>query len=354
MKKYIYFIFIAILLFSCEKAFLGNDELNNPENNFELFWNDLDQQYGLFVARDWDWDSIYNTYRPQVNSQTTELELWNIFSEMIEYLDDSHTWIYNPKTDIDFSSGSIGNDLVEKEFNQNLIQSKYLENINHFAGDKNAPDDGVYIYGKIKDKDIGYIYMQYFDLDDVSTDIMDEVLLEIGKHKAIVFDIRNNGGGYDITAADIAGRFADGEQYIYSVQEKNGPNHNDFDEKIKYYTKQKGAQHFDKPIILLTDNITVSAADIFCLHMKSFSQVTQIGTHTAGDYSDISSVKFLPNGWQYGYSTMMFLMPDGTSQDGIGSIPDVIIKNTYDDINADNDKVFEKSLDYLFDTYGIE
>ena len=66
--------------------------------------------------------------------------------------------------------------------------------------------------------------------------------------------------------------------------------------------------------------MTMSAAETLLLHLKAFSQVTQIGDTTAGDFSACGMRRFLPNGWQYQYSIMMTLLPDGRSLDGIGHI----------------------------------
>lgn len=355
MIKKLSIIIIILILTSCEKVFLGNDEANNPENNFELFWNDFDKHYALFEARNWDWDSIYNQYRPQINSSTTDDELWDIFKEMVTYLDDSHTGISRNPDDEDmfFWSGCEGNDITKQEFSIELLKSKYLENVVYFDGDENNPEEDGFFYGKVKNKNIGYIYLQNIDLSG-SADVFDDILNQIGLYDAIIFDIRNNEGGEDTYAAEIAGRFADGEHFIYTVQERNGPKHTDFTGKKKYFSKPIGANNYSKPVILLTDQITVSAADIFTLHMKSFHNVTQIGTATAGDYSDIGMLRFLPNGWVYNYSIMMYLLPNGKSLDGIGSIPDVYIKNSITDIQNGNDKVIERAVQYLFDEYGIQ
>jgi len=231
------------------------------------------------------------------------------------------------------------------------VKNKYLENIQNIPNTSSAEDE-TYIYGKVKNKDIGYIYLN--GIVAQKEDFMDYVLMQIGHHKAIILDLRNNFGGDDATAEAIAGRFSDGEHFIYTIQERNGPNHSDFTEKKSYYTVSKGSEHFAKPLIVLTDRITISAAEILLLHLNSFSQVTQIGDTTAGDFSDVGMRRFLPNGWQFQYSIMMYLMPDGSSLDGIGHIPDVQIRNTVSDIQSDNDLVFEKSVKYLLDEYGIE
>ena len=351
MKRITLILLFLVALSGCKKIFLGEDVPNDPVTNFELLWKDFDQHYGLFLARGWDWDSIYNVYRPQVDAQTTEIELWSVFKNMISYLDDGHTFIYSPLQRWFFTSGSEENRVVQTEFSIDLVKNKYLEDYQNIPN--TGSDDGdVYIYGKVKNNDIGYVYLSGIEADD--KDFMDHVLKQTGQYKAMILDLRNNSGGDDIIAEAIAGRFADGEHLIYTVQERNGPNHTDFAEKKNYYTKITGIEHFSKPLIVLTDRITISAAETLLLHLKSFSQVTQIGDTTAGDFSDVGMRRFLPNGWQYRYSIMMFLLPDGSSLDGIGHIPDVQIRNSAYNIQFDIDLVFEKALEYLFEEYGIE
>ena len=111
-------------LVGCRKLFLGEDEPNDPLNNFELFWQDFDQHYGLFYARRWNWDSIYNVYQPQVTTKTTESDLWNVFRKMISYLDDSHTFIENPSQNWFFRSGSEENSFVKAEFSLGLVKGQ--------------------------------------------------------------------------------------------------------------------------------------------------------------------------------------------------------------------------------------
>lgn len=350
MKNIAIILLLSCLFFGCEKAFLGTDETNDPINNFELFWNDFDQHYGLFQARGWDWDSIYTVYQPQVDAQTSDAELWGIFKDMIGYLDDSHTFVAIPPPNQKFfASGSEGDSIVAEEVSIDLLKSSYLENVKDIP---NTDEEYDFIYGNLQDKDIGYIYLK--GIETSNNDFMDEVLQDIGKHKAIILDLRSNFGGDDVTAEAIAGRFADGNHFVYTVQERNGPEHTDFTDKIEYYTGKIGSEHFSKPLIVLTDQNTVSAAEILLLHLKSFDQVTQIGTPTSGDFSDISMRRFLPNGWQYQFSIMMFLLPDGSSLDGIGHIPDIAIRNSIPEIEAGEDKVLERAISFLWDEYGIE
>lgn len=346
----IYIIIIAclFLLTACEKAVIGIDEVNDPENNFELLWNDFNDHYSLFMIRDIDWGEQYSIFRPQVTPQTTDAELWNIMTEMIEVLDDGHTFLANINDNREdyYISGNALNTKAEEEFDLGVVENKYLDNLTDLSRDKE------FSYGKVKGKNVGYIYLG--SMSDTDPAQIDDVIKDLKDYPAIIIDIRNNGGGYDSFSARIAGAFADKEELIYTVQNRNGPNHNDFEAPREYYTQKIGDEQYTKPVILLTDRYTISAGEIFLLHMNAFDHVVQMGDYTAGDFSDGSARRFLPNGWFYRYSIQMFLQPDGTSLDGVGHKPDVFVKNTKADIAAGNDVVMEKAFDYLLEEYDIQ
>ena len=336
-----------ISLFSCEEFILEEEIENTPEINFEILWNDFNDHYSLFEVREHSWNSIYELYRPQISRSTTNDELWQVFKEMISYLDDSHVFILNPQENFNeeihfFASGSEENDLAEDTFDLSLIEKKYIENIERFENEEEAI---IQNYGNIKNENIGYVYLNSLESDDFN--FMDLMLRKLKNSDAIILDLRNNAGGSDVLASKIAGRFATSEKLIYTVEEKNGPNINDFGNKINYYSKKEGEEFYSKPLVVLTDKITVSAAEILLLHLNSFDQVTQIGNTTAGDFSDGSMRRFLPNGWQYQYSIFKFLLPNGTSLNGVGHIPDILIINTANDIKNEEDKVLEKAIEYL-------
>lgn len=347
MPKILLFILAIVCLSSCEKIVLGEEEQNSPENNFDLLWADFDKSYSLFEAKNIDWNQLYAEYKPLVNSMTSKDELWNIFSELLEHLDDSHVTLFSEYGSAFFISGYTLNEQSKKEYSKDLITDKYLDQ----RVELKTEDD--LSFGRIKNKDIGYIYLG--GEGGANPAIIDDILNDIKDHKAIIFDVRQNTGGDDRYAARIAGVFADKEEIIYSVQTRNGFNHSDFDEKKFYSTKKEGGEQFLKPVILLTDRRTISAGEIFCLHMKSFGQVTHIGDTTAGDFATTGNRSFLPNGWNFKYPVQLVLRPNGEYLDGNGgNIPDVYIKNTEIDITSNQDLVLEKAIQYLFDVYGIE
>lgn len=350
---YISIIVSFFLLTACEKTIIGTAEVNDPENNFELFWNDFNDHYALFMIREIDWAEQYAKFRPQVTPETSNQELWEIMTQMIAVLDDGHTFLLDRKTHNEsnyengfFGSGAERNAQTEEEFSLELINQKYVENIIDLTGDLE------FSYGNIRGKNIGYIYLG--GMDDTDPAQIDKVISDLKDYPAIILDIRNNGGGYDAFSARVAGAFADKKEFIYTVQNRNGPKHNNFEKPRKYYTQKEGKEQYTKPVILLTDNYVASAGEIFLLHMNAFDHVVQMGDYTAGDFSDGSMRRFLPNGWEYRYSVQMFLQPNGISLDGVGHKPDVFVRNTIADIAAGNDIVLETAFDYLLKEYDIK
>ncbi|PHI18498.1 peptidase [Lewinellaceae bacterium SD302] len=342
--KYFFYGLVAIILFNCEKTILGVEPSADPETNFEIFWDDIDKHYGLFEVRGFNWDSIYSVYRPQVTPQTTLPELFEVKRQMVEYLDDSHTFILWPNEA--FYNGNSQDDAqAEAEFDFSVINDNYLDIID-------ASFEEEYLYGQLRNRNIGYLYLGSITMED--PEFGDVLLQELGHNEAMIIDLRNNTGGEDPVGAALAGRFSNREELAYTVQERNGPNHSDFAGKTEYFLRQEGPVQFTKPTILLTDKITVSAAEVMMIHFKALPHITQIGDTTSGDFSDTSMRRFLPNGFQYQYSIMKFLLPDGTSLDGVGHIPDFFVENTPQDLAEGRDMVLERALTFLFEEYGIE
>lgn len=347
-KNYCSVLAIGFLLTACEETFLGPDAADNPEHNFELLWNDLDQHYSLFTVRNLNWDSIYQVYRPKVTAQTTDEELFTVMADMIEYLDDSHTFIVDWNSGFFHASGYNQNEIARsEEFDEQMIKDIYLEYARY-------PDSNQDLYyGKIEGKDIGYIYLAEMKRG-ANGDVIDNILAEIGHHQAIIFDVRNNRGGSSTLPQRIAGAFADKRQLVFTHQTRSGPEHSDFEDAFKLYAEPQGSQNYSKPVIVLSNRATISAGEHFIIYMRASPNVTLLGDTTAGDFGYRSDYRFLPNGWTYAYSIGRVLLPDGSNLDGIGNVPDVYVRNTLDDIYENNDLVLESAIEYLFNEYEIE
>lgn len=123
---------------------------------------------------------------------------------------------------------------------------------------------------------------------------------------------------------------------IYSYQEP------------EYWTIEPclGKNFSNRPVALLINENTQSAAELFTLMMKTLPNVTLIGDTTSGVFADTHIGK-LPNGWEYRMSVRKTTNCNDNSLEDIGIVPDILIENTKKDIDDGKDKVIEYSIKYL-------
>jgi hypothetical protein len=79
----------------------------DPEKNFEALWKTFHNRYPFFELRKVDWKRQYDIYGPMVTSETTDDELFDIFCQMLDPLDDGHVEL----------RGKIRGDRKERYFN---------------------------------------------------------------------------------------------------------------------------------------------------------------------------------------------------------------------------------------------
>ena len=180
----------------------------------------------------------------------------------------------------------------------------------------------------------------------------------------LIIDLRGNGGGSGIMVRTLAEIFApEGEHYYctdgkwdekkkcYAVDE-NGSFIPDIDNMYKGENKWSG-----KPIVILVNSDSASAADHFVKVMHGFENVTAMGfTKPNGSAQGVGSV-VLENG-ALSFSSSLILDKDGSvfidaGADGI-SANDIDIKVTFDDnavhtlFDEGGDYIMQKALEYLY------
>lgn len=339
---------VAILIFasSCEKSFLYQDQANDPQTLFDAVWTDMDEHYSGFTGSPLQWEELRNVYNPLITSTSSNQDLWNVLSQMLNELDDEHVKLYNDQTGEIFVSGDDKAQQAASEFNLELVASKYLTEVG-------SPNNYI-LHGKMAGKEnVGYIFIAAF-LDE-NPGLLGSVLQQMDYQNldAMIIDLRTSIGGYDGLAAEYAAYFSDGQHHVYNSQFKDGPGRKDFTTPTAYYTKSPQPVNFAKPIILIADAATASEAEIFTLNMRSFDHVVQMGDTTAGALSTVSPARFLANGWRYEYSIQRITNPDGSTFEKQGIPPFEYVQNTTADVQNGVDKVLEESLQYLQQNFGI-
>jgi len=143
--------------------------------------------------------------------------------------------------------------------------------------------------------------------------VMNQALEDLDGAEALIVDVSQNRGGYDVLARAVASHFAVVKQVVY----RSRPYHQDEHRWQEFSVDPSSHLTFAKPVLLMTSDITVSAGEVFVLAMRSFPHVSQIGMTTRGALS-VEIARTLPNGWTFGMSSEVILDQNGNWYEGVG------------------------------------
>ena len=103
---------------------------------------------------------------------------------------------------------------------------------------------------------------------------------------------------------------------------------------------------YSKPVVVLTDAGTFSAAEDFCVAFRNMKRGKLIGTTTGGSTGNPLEIS-LPGDVHAMICTKKDRYPDGTIFVGVGIIPDIEVKETVDSFLQEKDLVLEKAVQLL-------
>jgi len=322
---------LLTLLISCEKISFEEEPVNNPESLFEDLWNTFRTDYAGFDARGVDWQLQYETFRPQVNENTSDEELISVFKQLLRTLDDGHVSFTVPDQEV-FSSNLIYDQKIGSELlDLDLIKEQYMN------GKFKETNYGSNLYGWIGN--IGYLNFKGFR-DNIME--MSIILDSFEEAEGLIFDLRSNQGGDFTYAITEFSRLTNEKRLVFRSRTKNGKGEADYTEWYNWYLEPSG-DYFDKPIVVLTDRLTISAGERAVQILMALPNVTVMGDTTNGAFSTKIG-KELANGWTYTVATQQIEFKDGINYEGTGMPPDIYMKNTLEEIEAGQDKVLEAAI----------
>lgn len=321
-------IFILLFILSCTKPFLNKKlETSNKKENYEYLWDQIDKKYSFFDLKGIDWLEIKKKYDPLINESLTDEEFFKILSELVNELKDGHANLVSP---FDRSRYDIYR-IYEHQSNDRTILTLF----------PNLQRTSDFHHSMVENENIAYIRFKEFDM--LSENDIDYVLNKYQNTNGLIIDIRSNGGGVGVIAKSILSRFTNKTITVGYEQMRNGPLHNDFSDAAPIIIEPKGT-FFNKPIIVLTDRRSYSAATYFALACKSFDNITLLGDTTGGG-AGMPNGGELPNGWTYRFSITRALDIDKRNYAEQGVPPDIYAK--FDWSNLNRDEIIEKAIELL-------
>jgi len=204
------------------------------------------------------------------------------------------------------------------------------------------------LFRHAQSEDLGYLRVIEFEgLSKKKCDAaLDRIFAEFADLDGLVVDIRDNPGGTDAMVYQIAGRFVDKERVGHHRRTKKGPAPDDFSPVKTRMLKPLGKKQFTKPVVLLTNDASFSAADVFSMVMKELPHVHVIGDHTNGIFSNMFEAK-LPNGWKYTFSYQRYYSADMVCFEAKGIPVHQEVLNQKADLDKGIDPVVKAALEDL-------
>ncbi len=177
----------------------------------------------------------------------------------------------------------------------------------------------------IDEDGIGYIELITFN-EHSAIDMVEAMQdLEVQGAKAIILDLRYNGGGLLDRCIDIAGLFLPSCEVV-TVKGKSF-------EETSYKTYGQG---FDKPLFVLVNGGTASASEILAGAIQDYEAGTLVGATTFGK-GLVQNSFGLKDGSVVKVTIAEYFTPNGRSIDGKGLEPDIVIEGDDEQIS----KAFE-------------
>lgn len=213
------------------------------------------------------------------------------------------------------------------------------------------PDKGSSQF-KMLPGDIAYLAVNQLE-DDNGAKTMRDHFAAIAQAKALIVDVRKNGGG------------SSSEGYAILSMLTNKPFQNSSQRMLDYKPSYRASgdvpgwwkippsevspdsvHFFSKPIIVLTSTMTFSAAEDFVVAFDAMHRGTLVGETTGGSTGQPLIFK-LPGGGFARICTKDDSYPDGRVFEGVGVPPQIKVAPTVADIRQGRDAALERAIEML-------
>ena len=332
--------------------------LSKPELNFEVLWHTFEDNYAFFRLRHVDWQRAYRQYRPRVTAATPPDSLFAVFAAMLAPFHDNHISLTGPGGR---RFKSVKPSRFAQEFPTDSLRRQFWAVVGRTLtrqgfGPLQALGPafrGQPLFRYAVSPELAYVRFNrcFVDLDaDGKADaaalgkLLDSLFPQLAHSKGLVIDVRDNVGGNDEFSFEIAGRFTGRPQTaLYKRTRKRGGGYEDLEAPETWRLEPRGPAPYPGPVVVLTNDKTVSAADVFALIMRELPQVRLIGENSRGIYSDIYGFT-LPNQWQVSLSNQRYYDARMVCHEGTGTPVGIVVRNTRRDLVRMTDPVVLRAV----------
>ena len=193
-----------------------------------------------------------------------------------------------------------------------------------------------------KKKNIGYIRLKSFNENSDNQFLKSIKRFEKNpKIKGYIIDLRNNPGGLLTQAINITDYFLDDGEIVSTKGRK-------ITETRKFFAK-RGDEIDGKPLVVLINNGSASASEIFAGALKDHKRAIILGENSYGKGS-VQSIIPLNNGGGMRLTISKYYLPSGKSISEVGVTPDILVEEINDDFKINTEK--DNQLNYAIKLFN--
>ena len=187
---------------------------------------------------------------------------------------------------------------------------------------------------KMLDKSKGIGYIQITQFEEVTYDQFKEALDDLKKQgmKSVIFDLRNNPGGLYDTVCEMLDDLLPEGTLVYT-KDKDG----------KKQEKKSDANFLDMPMVVLQNENSASASEIFAGAIQDFGAGKIVGTQSFGK-GIVQSIIPLSDGSAVKLTVEKYYTPKGVNIHGKGITPDVKVEISKD---GKKDNQLQKAIEVI-------
>lgn len=304
MRRWLYGSLLVLCLCACHPI---EEYSADNRGDFECLWTLVNEHYCFFEEKDIDWQEVHQRYSPKVSSKMTRRQLFTVLAEMLAELRDGHV---NLSAGFETAYYRDWWSNYPENYSARLIEQNYF--------DFTYKQVGEVTYGMLHDN-VGYVGISSFS-SGLGSGNIDWILADLAFCNGLIIDLRNNGGGNVSNAETWVRHFLTEPITAAYMVHKTGPGHEDFDKPFPVEYQPSDGSIWTKPVVVLTNRSTFSAANYFTAVMRALPQVTHAGATTGGG-SGMPMSYDLPGGWRVRMSAVRVLDSAFTSTEA-GITPD--------------------------------
>ena len=172
--------------------------------------------------------------------------------------------------------------------------------------------------------DVGYLEVDGFPASSAFNEPLATAMTELAESRALIVDMRRNGGGSPVTVAHLISYFIDSDGPVLINTIFNRIRGTESFRAQQYWSEPVSAPYTARPVLILTSSATFSGGEAFAYDMQAMGLARVVGEVTGGGANPGTSVGlsagiaiFVPGGRAENPIT-------GSNWEGVGVEPDII------------------------------